>query len=141
MNRARTCSPSVLVECKIRTGISANALASSVSASLRTSFSRVKSAFGSRISNGSSVCRSNCSNTTPTGQVFPEPLCPHQKVCLLNRSARRETPESETSVREPIIKSVVVSYFSLIVRMAGWACGWRGGSGEGDGAIPSMKKR
>ncbi|GMA23960.1 hypothetical protein GCM10025864_17190 [Luteimicrobium album] len=71
--------------------------------------SRTKSALGSRTSIGSRVPTSSRSRTTPSAYVLPEPLCPHQNVCRLNREARSVAllPPA-VSARVPMVMSPVM---------------------------------
>jgi len=64
---------------------SVNAFRSFASAPGRLSPSRTKSPLGSKMTTGSRVCMRICSRATPSANVLPDPLCPHQKVCRLSR--------------------------------------------------------
>ncbi len=108
--RVRSCSPgcsssgSLLFSTRMSSPLSCSAAAGS--ASSRVVASRTKSAFGSRIATGSSVRRRSCSSTTPSAYVFPEPLCPHQKVWRLNREPSMTAGRSGSSARVPTVRGM-----------------------------------
>ena len=79
----------------------AKAVRSASSAPGRDSPSRTKSPFGSKITTGSRVCMRICSSATPSAKVFPEPLCPHQKVCRFSRFGTSPTCTSGADTIDP----------------------------------------
>ena len=88
-NRTRGLSSAWSPGRRIRRSRRASASAAAGCASSRISLSRTKSAFGSKMIMGSSVCSRSSSRSTPRAYVFPEPLWPHQKVCRLKRCGIR----------------------------------------------------
>src|SRR6478735_7407689 len=67
----------------------------------RVSPSRTKSLFGAKITIGSRVRSRICSRATPSAYVFPDPLCPHQKVGRFNRFVIRPTGTEGSLTRVP----------------------------------------